>query len=172
MEYSGASSAYTNGHLVDRVSRQGIRRDLDLSELLDLCSKPLGIDERVAELQRYSVLYPELKYFLVVAYFCKNAFSQLNAPGPVEYTPSKLSKGSSVETLKSLWKQVTLMYDTYPSGPKVKRGRAQQLLPELHKDDAALISDLLNGSFYRKELNELVVSKAFPNETPDTSKNV
>lgn len=169
---SGASSAYVNGYLADSISRQGTRRDLELSELLDLCSIPLGIDERVAELKRFSILYPELKYFLVVAYFCKGAFSQLNAQGPVEYVPSKVDKGGGVETLKSMWKQITLMYDTYPSGPKAKRGRAQQLLPTLHKDEAKLISDLLNGKFYRKELNEMVVAKAFPNEVPKDSKNV
>jgi hypothetical protein len=167
---SGSSSAYLNGHLSDRQRTLVKRKDLDLSELIKICSEPLGIDERVALVQQYSSIYPELKFFLIVAYFCKNAFSQINQAGPIEFTFSKVPKGGSTETLQSMWKEVTRLYDTFPSGPKIKRGPAYQLLTSLHKDDAVILSELLHGKFYRKELNEVVVSKAFPNETPQLPK--
>lgn len=167
---SGSSSAFLNGHLSDR-ERQLIRRqDLDLSELLNLCAQPESLDERVAAVQRYSQAYPELKLFLIVAYFYKDAFTHVNQVGPVDYVVSKVPKGGSPETLASAWKQVTRMYDTFPTGPKAKRGIAQQLLSSLHKDDALLFSQLLSGKYYRKELNEEVVAKAFPQEVPQDPK--
>lgn len=167
---SGASSAYHNGHLSDRQRELVRRKDLDLSELLDLCSEPLGIDERVNLIQQYSAVYPELKSFLIVSCFCKGAFSQVNLSGPVEFQLSKVPKGGSTENLKSLWATITQLYDTYPSGPRIKRGKAYQLLTSLYKDDAVVIAQLLAGQYYRKELNEIVVSKAFPNETPQPPK--
>jgi hypothetical protein len=167
---SGASSAFTNGHLSDREKTLVRRKDLDLSELLNLCAEPLGIDDRVQRIQAYSSVYPELKFFLIVANFCKGAFSQMNQPCPIEFQYSKIPKGGSTETLQSMWREVTRMYDTFPSGPKIKRGRAYQLLISLHKDDAEILSQLFQGKFYRKELNEVVVSKAFPKETPQLPK--
>lgn len=167
---SGSSSAYLNGHLSDRQRTLVRRKDLDLSELLDICSKPLGIDERVKLVQEYSSIYPELKYFLIVANFCKGAFSQLSQPEPIEFVPSTVPKGGSTETLQSMWKEVCRLYDTFPSGPKIKRGRAYQLLITLHKDEALILNQLFQGKFYRKELNEVVVSKAFPKETPQSPK--
>jgi hypothetical protein len=167
---SGSSSAFSNGYLADRQQANIQRKDLDLNELIILCSKPLGIDERVAELQRYSAAYPELKLFLIVAYFYKNAFSQINSIGPINYIVSKVPKGGSVENIKSMWREITKMYDEFPSGAKAKRGKAQTLLGNLHADDAALVASLISGTFYNKELNEVVVSKAFPKETPQDPK--
>lgn len=159
---SGFSSAYINGPIK--------RKDLDLSELLDLCAQPESLDDRVAAVQRYSTAYPELKYFLIVAYFCRDAFSELLSTGPLDWQPSNVPKGGSVETLNSMWTQVTRMYNGFPSGPRIKRGLAHQLLPRLHKDDAELIGKLINGKYYRKELNEKVVQLAFPKDTPQDPK--
>lgn len=165
---SGASSAFLNGYLSDREHANLKKKDLDLSELLELCAQPESLEDRVAAVQRYSRVYPELKYFLIVAYFCRDAFSELLSTGPLDWQPSNVPKGGSVETLNSMWTQVTRMYNSFPSGPRIKRGLAHQLLPRLHKDDAALISQLIAGKYYRKELNELVVQKAFPKETPQS----
>lgn len=167
---SGSSSAFSNGYLSDRQQSNIQRKDLDLNELIVLCSKPLGIEERVIELQRYSAIYPELKLFLIVAYFCKDAFSQINAIGPIDYIPSKIPKGGSPENLKSMWREITKMYDDFPSGARVKRGKAQTLLGSLYAEDAVLVANLISGKFYSKELNEVVVSKAFPKETPQDPK--
>lgn len=167
---SGASSAYLNGHFSDRQRELIKRKDLDISELLKICSEPTGIEERVQLVKEYSAVYPELKYFLIVAYFCKDVFSQLTEAGPVEFEPSKVPRGGSTESLKSLWSEVTKLYNDFPSGPRIKRGRAYQLLTALHKDDALVISELIHGKFYSKELNEVVVSMAFPSETPQRPK--
>lgn len=167
---SGSSSAFLNGYLNDRQKAIIKKKDLDLSELIELCALPASFEERVDAVKRYSEVYPELKYFLIVAYFHRDAFSQIRSIGPLDYMPSRVPKGGSVETLRSLWTQVTRMYDTFPTGPRVKRGIAQQLLPSLYKDDAELIHQLIEGTYYRKELNELVVSKAFPKETPQNPK--
>lgn len=164
---SGATSAFLNGYLADVQTSQGRTRDLELSELLDICAKPESQEERVATVKRLGAMYPELKYFLIVAYFCKNAFSELNSTGKIDYTPSSVPKGGSVETLKSMWEQVTRLYDSFPSGPRIKRGIAYQLLSNLHRDEAELIEQILQGKYYRKELNELIVHQAFPQETPD-----
>ena len=167
---SGASSAYTDGHFTGRQKEMVRRKDLDLHELLELCSKPVDMDDRVKLVQEYSSIYPELKYFLIVAYFCRGSFSQLNDIGPIEYIPSKVGRGGSVETLKSMWKEVTRLYDSFPSGPRIKRGVAHQLLISIHHEDAVIINQMLQGKFYKKELNEIVVSKAFPKETPQLPK--
>jgi hypothetical protein len=167
---SGSSSAFLNGYLSDREAALVKKRDLDLSELIELCAQPASIDDRVAAVKRYSAIYPELKYFLIVAYFCKDAFSQVNELGPLDWAPSSVPKGGSVETLQSMWTQVTRMYDTFPSGPRIKRGIAHQLLPTLHADDAELIAQIIAGKYYRKELNEVVVQRAFPKETPQDPK--
>ena len=167
---SGASSAFLNGYLTDREAALVKKRDLDLSELIELCAQPQSIDERVAAVQRYSAIYPELKYFLIVAYFCKDAFSQIKEQGPLDWQPSNVPKGGSAESISSMWSQVTRMYDTFPSGPRIKRGIAHQLLPTLHKDDAELIAQIIEGKYYRKELNEVVVQRAFPKETPQDPK--
>lgn len=161
---SGSSSAFLDGYLSGR--QRGRKKDLDLSELINICAKPESIDDRVAALQHYGNMYPEFRYFMIVAYFCKNEFSQLRALGVLDYAPSRVPKGGSVESLKSMWTQVTRMYDEFPTSARAKRGIAQQLLSSLHLDDAKLIHQLLAGKFYMKELNELVVSKAFPKETP------
>lgn len=167
---SGASSAFLNGYLTDSETARLKKKDLELSELIELCSQPASFEERVAAVQRYSGAYPELKYFLIVAYFIRNAFSQINELGPLDYQPSRVVKGGSSENITSMWRQVCRMYDTFPSGPRTKRGIAQQLLPALHKDDAGLIKQLIEGKFYRKELNEQVVQAAFPKETPQDPK--
>lgn len=167
---SGASSAYSNGYIGDRQRDNIKKRDLDISELIDLCSKPVSQEDRIKTIREYSLLYPELKLFLIVAYFCKDAFSQINKIGPIQYTPSKTPKGASPETLKSMWIMVSKMYDTHPSGPRVKRGRAQQLLESLNIDDAILIGHLIAGNFYSKELNEEVVALAFPEGCPKDPK--
>jgi len=167
---SGSSSAFLNGYLNDRERSKLRRKDLELSELIELCAQPESFEERVATVQRYAQAYPELKYFLVVAYFCKGVFSQVNEAGPVDFQPSRVAKGGSIESIQSMWKQVCRMYDTFPTGPRAKRGIAQQLLSSLHKDDAKLISNLLAGNYYRKELNEAVVKAAFPAETPQDPK--
>jgi hypothetical protein len=167
---SGASSAFLDGYLSDRERARMKKKDLELSEIIELCAQPESFEDRVATVRRYAEAYPELKYFLVVAYFCKGVFSQVNERGPVDYQPSRVQKGASAENISSMWKQVCRMYDTFPTGPRTKRGIAQQLLPSLHKDDAELISQLLAGTFYRKELNEKVVQAAFPNETPKDPK--
>lgn len=167
---SGASSAFLGGYLSDRERANLKKRDLDLSELIELCSQPESIEDRVAAVQRYSSIYPELKYFLIVAYFCRDAFTELLSTGPLDWQPSQVPKGGSVETLNSMWTQVTRMYNTFPSGPRIKRGLAHQLLPRLHADDAALIAQIIEGKFYRKELNEVVVRMAFPKETPSDPK--
>lgn len=167
---SGASSAFLNGYLNDRERVNLKKRDLDLSELIELCAQPDSIEERVAAVQRYSSVYPELKYFLIVAYFCRDAFSELLSTGTLDWQPSNVPKGGSVETLNSMWTQVTRMYNSFPSGPRIKRGLAHQLLPRLHKDDADLIAKIIEGKFYRKELNEKVVQLAFPKETPQNPK--
>jgi len=167
---SGATSAFLNGYLADVQTSQGRKRDLELSELLDLCAKPESQEERIATVQRLGAMYPELKYFLIVAYFCKNAFSELNSLGPIDYKPASVPKGGSVETLKSMWEQVTRLYDSFPSGPKIKRGIAYQLLSSLHEDEAELIQQIIQGKYYRKELNEIVVQRAFPKETPQDPK--
>lgn len=167
---SGASSAFLGGYLSDRERANLKKRDLDLSELLELCAQPESIEERVAAVQRYSSVYPELKYFLIVAYFCRDAFTELLSNGPLDWQPTNVPKGGSAETLNSMWTQVTRMYNTFPSGPRIKRGIAHQLLPRLHKDDAALIAQIIEGKYYRKELNEKVVQLAFPKETPQDPK--
>lgn len=167
---SGSSSAFLYGHLADRDRALIRKKDLDLSEILDLCSKPTSIDERVAEVQRYSSVYPQLKLFLLVAYFYKGAFSELMKNGPIDYIPSRTPKGGSPETLASMWNQVTRLYNEFALGPKAKRGVAQQLLGSLHKDDAELIHQLIQGKFYSKELNEAVVAKAFPQDAPKDPK--
>lgn len=167
---SGASSAFLNGYLADKEASKLKKKDLDISELLELCAQPQSIDDRVKAVQRYSAIYPELKYFLIVAYFCKTAFSQITEMGPLDWAQTNVPKGGSVETLSSMWNQVTRMYDTFPSGPRIKRGIAHQLLPALHRDDAELIAQLIEGKYYRKELNEEVVRRAFPKETPQDPK--
>lgn len=167
---SGASSAFLNGYLADREVANLRKRDLDLSELIELCAQPESLEDRVAAVKRYGTTYPELKYFLIVAYFCKGAFSQLLEAGPLDYAPSNVPKGGSIESLSSMWTQVTRMYDTFPSGNRIKRGIAQQLLPTLHKDDAILIKQIIEGKYYRKELNDTVVRLAFPKETPQDPK--
>lgn len=167
---SGATSAFLNGYLNDRERSLLRRKDLELSELLELCAKPESLDDRVAAIRRYSEAYPELKYFLIVAYFCKGAFSQITEIGPIEYIPSKVPKGGSTENISSMWTQVTRMYNSFPSGPRTKRAIAIQLLQTLHKDDAAIIKQLIDGKYYRKEINEIVVAKAFPKETPQDPK--
>ncbi len=167
---SGASGAFLNGYLGDRERARLKRKDLELSELVELCAQPESFEERVAAVKRYAEAYPELKYFLIVAYFCNGVFSQVNELGPVDYQPSRVPKGGSTENISSMWKQVCRMYDTFPTGPRAKRGIAQQLLASLHKDDAELISQLLAGKFYRKELNEEVVRAAFPKDVPQDPK--
>lgn len=167
---SGASSAFLNGYLTDRERGRLRNKDLELSELIELCAQPESIEDRVAAVRRYSEAYPELKYFLIVAYFCKDAFGQLRALGKIDYMPSRVQKGASTENIKSMWTQVTRLYDTFPTSAKAKRGIAQQLLPALHKDDAELIVQIIEGKYYRKELNEVVVSQAFPKETPQDPK--
>lgn len=167
---SGSSSAFLNGYLADRELARLKKKDLELSELIELCAQPESFEDRVAAVQRYAQAYPELKYFLVVAYFCRDAFSQVNELGPVDFQPSRVQKGASTESIASMWKQVCRMYDTFPTGPRLKRGIAQQLLPALHKDDAELIKQLIEGKYYRKELNEAVVKAAFPKETPQDPK--
>lgn len=169
---SGASSAFLNGYIGDRERANLKKRDLDLSELLELCARPESLEDRVAAVQRYSIAYPELKYFLIVAYFCRDAFSELLSTGPLDWQPSNVAKGASLETLNSMWTQVTRMYNSFPSGPRIKRGIAHQLLPRLHKDDAKLIHQIIEGKYYRKELNEKVVQLAFPKDTPSDPKNV
>lgn len=141
-------------------------KDYDISELIEICSAPKTIDERVKTLKAFGSQYPELKYFLVVAYFCKNTFSSLIETGEIEYRQSKIHKGSSVENLRSMWTTITRLFNDFPSGPKIKRGLAYQLLCDLHPDDAALVYLLIFGRFYRKELNEQVVMKAFPELIP------
>lgn len=163
---SGASSSYVDGYINDREKALLKRKDLDISELINLCSIAGSFDERVTAVKYYSQAYPELKYLLIVAYFCKDAFKQLRSTGPVEYTPSNISRGGSPESISSMWTQVCRMYDTFPTGTKTKRAIAQQLLPSLYKEDAAIISQLIEGKFYIKELNEKVVQAAFPNEVP------
>jgi hypothetical protein len=167
---SGAAGAFLNGYMGDRERALLKRKELDLSEVLELCAQPASFEERVAAVRRYAEAYPEVKYFLVVAYFCKDAFTQIHELGPIEYEPSKVPKGGSAENISSMWKEVTRLYDTFPSGPRIKRGIAQRLLMNLHRDDAALISQLLEGTFYRKELNEAVVKAAFPDVTPQDPK--
>jgi hypothetical protein len=163
---SGASSAFTQGYLTDRQAANIKRRDLDLSELIELCAQPEKFEDRVAAVQRYSAIYPELKYFLIVAYFYRDAFSDILSIGPLDWQPSNVPKGGSVETLKSMWRQVNRMYDTFPTGPRTKRAVAHQLLPSLHKDDAKLLAEIIQGKYYRKELNESVVAAAFPGDVP------
>ena len=153
----GASSAYS------AVSR---RADLELHELIDICSKPDKIEDRVALLKRYGSVYPELKCFLVVAYFCKDTFKDITSMGRFGYIPSKVGKGASEENLSSLWKEITKMYDTFSSGPKVKRGRAQRLLGSIFSKDAEYLYKLIYGEFYSESLNELVVREAFPELCP------
>lgn len=143
-------------------------KDYDISELIEICSKPVTLEKRVETLKTFGTQYPELKYFLVVAYFCKDAFSSLRETGEIEYKPSKIAKGSSVENLRSMWTVVTRLFNDFPSGPKLKRGLAYQLLCDLHPDDAALVYELIFGNFYRKELNEHVVAMAFPELIPST----
>ena len=160
---TGFSSAYIQAPIK--------RKDLDLSELLDLCAQPESLEDRVAAVQRYAKAYPELKYFLIVAYFCRDAFSELLSAGPLDWQPTNVPKGGSSETLNSMWTQVTRMYNGFPSGDRIKRGLAHQLLPRLHKDDATIIGQLIHGKYYRKELNEKVVQLAFPKETPQDPKS-
>lgn len=167
---SGASSAFLNGHLSDRQRELVRRKDLDLAELLNLCAEPLGIDERVNLIQQYSKVYPELRMFLIVANFYKDSFKQLNELGPIQFELSKVPKGGSPENLRSMWYTVTQLYDEYASGPRIKRGKAYQLLTSLYKDDAVIISQLLQGKYYRKELNEIVVGKAFAIEVANSPK--
>jgi hypothetical protein len=164
---SGASSAYLNGHIAN-VPRLNPKRkvDYDISELLELCSKPISQDDRILNLQNYGALYPELKNFLLVAYYYKGAFKQLNSTGIIDYIPSKVIRGSSVETLASTWREITRLYDSFPSGPKIKRGIAQRLLSEVSPEDGQVIIELLTDKFYSKELNETVVAKAFPGDIP------
>lgn len=144
-------------------------KDYDISELIEICSKPKTFDERVACLKSFGDKYPELKYFMIVAYFCKDSFTDLCKTGEIEYRPSKIHKGSSVENLRSMWTVITRLYNAFPSGPKIKRGLAYQLLCDLHPDDAAVVYDLLFGRFYRKELNEKVVQAAFPELVPSNT---
>jgi hypothetical protein len=146
------------------------RKDLDLHELINICSEPKSKEDRVKILQNYAATYPELKFFLIVAYFCKGVFKTITDIGPLELIPSKVQKGSSVETVKSMWSEVTKMYDTFPTGPRTRRGRAQRLLEQLYIEDAKLIHSLISGKFYSKELNESVVAEAFPNEVPESPK--
>lgn len=167
---TGSSSTFVNGHLADRERIPTRRRDMDLSELITLCSQPIGFDERVQMVTEYAHVYPELKYFLIVAYFCKDAFKEIQTTGVIDFIPSKVQKGASPESLSSMWKEVMRLYDTFPSGPKIKRGIAQRLLSQLHVDDAILIQKLLSGKFYMKELNDAVVAAAFPKEIPATPK--
>lgn len=167
---SGASAAFTQGYLTDRQAANLKKRDLDLSELIELCVQPEKFEDRVAAVRRYSSIYPELKYFLIVAYFCRDSFTELLSVGPLDWAPSNVPKGGSSETLQSMWKQVTRMYDTFPTGPRTKRGIAHQLLPSLHKDDAKLVAEIIQGKYYRKELNEVVVRAAFPEDTPTDPK--
>lgn len=169
---SGASSAYSNGHVIDADKQSPVRqrRDLDLSDLIQLCSEPVEFNERVETLKMYDKIYPELGCFLIVAYFCKDEFTQVNCNGPIDYTPTRVPKGGSVETMKSMWREVTRLYDSFPSGPRIKRAIAYQLLVSLYKDDAKIIHDLITGKFYSLKLNEAVVKAAFPDRTPSDPK--
>lgn len=146
------------------------RKDLDLHELLNICSAPTTKEDRIQILKDYALVYPELKYFLVVGYFYKGVFKSITDIAPLEFRQSKVHKGSSVENISSMWREVTKMYDTFPTGPRVRRGKAQRLLEELYHEDALLIHSLLSGSFYSKELNESVVAEAFPLEIPAPTK--
>jgi hypothetical protein len=168
---SGSSSAYLNGHLANRDRPVLRRKDLDLSEIITLCSKPLEFEERVDLVKDYGEMYPEFKYFLIVAYFCKDAFKEIQSTGPIEFQPSKVQRGASTESLKSMWSEVTRLYDTFPSGPKIKRGIAQRLLTSLYKEDALIINQLLAGKFYLKELNDSVIKAAFPQSVPQDPKS-
>ena len=146
------------------------RKDLDIHELLQICSAPKEKQERIEILRRYALVYPELRYFLVVAYFCKDAFKTITDIAPMEFKPSKVRKGSSIENISSMWREVTKMYDTFPTGPRTRRGKAQRLLEELYYEDAQVIHDLIHGKFYSKELNESVVAEAFPLDIPSPLK--
>lgn len=163
---SGASSAFLDGYLSERERSKLRRQDLELSELLEICAKPTSQEERVSTLQKYGQAYPELKYFLIVAYFCKETFSELRTLGKIEYIPSTVQKGASIENIKSLWSQVMRLYNEFPTSPKAKLAIARQLLMNVHKDDAEMLNSLIEGTFYRKELNEQVVRLAFPKEVP------
>lgn len=167
---SGASSAYSNGMIADRARRNLKRKDLDIHELLNICSEPTDIDDRVELVKKMSVTYPELKLFLIVAYFYRDVFKDINEK-PLNYIPSRVSSGASQETLRSMWSEVTKIYDTFPSSPRIKRARAQGLLGNLYIEDAKVMYDLFTGKFYRKELNELVVQKAFPEDIPQSPKS-
>jgi hypothetical protein len=142
------------------------RKDLDIHELLNICSAPTSKEDRITILQDYAKVYPELKYFLVVAYFCKDAFKSITEIAPIEFIPSKVHKGSSIENITSMWREITKMYDSFPTGPRVRRGKAQRLLEELYYEDAKLVHLLLTGKYYSKELNESVVVEAFPLDIP------
>lgn len=144
---------------------RGSRKDYDISDLIELCSAPSSIEERVVLLQEYAAIYPELMYFLVVGYFAKDSFSEITKD-PIDYKPSKMSKGGSYETLATMWKEITYLYDTFESSVRIKRSKAFRLLCELHPEDAALVHSLLHGKFYSLELNEMVVAKAFPDALP------
>lgn len=146
------------------------RKDLDLHELIDICSAPMSKEARIQILKDYAETYPELKYFLIVAYFYKGVFKSITDIGPIAFVPSKVQKGSSIESVKSMWREITNMYDTVPSGPRTRRGKAQRLLSELYIEDAKAVHALLSGKFYNKELNESVVAEAFPSEIPVTTK--
>jgi hypothetical protein len=156
----GASSAY--GAMTVR------RTDKELHELIDICSAPESHEDRVTVLRKYGNAFPELKNFFIVAYFCKDAFKSITDMGEFGYIASKVAPGASEENLASMWREVTRMYDTFPTGPKVKRGRAQRILGTLYAKDAEYLYKLIFGNFYSKELNELVVKEAFPELVPKT----
>lgn len=159
----GASSTYQPIGRKDLV----LRRDLDINDLLLICGKPDKIEDRVQFLKEYATVYPELKLFLVVGYFCRDAFTDLLELGPLDFPLSKVPKGGAAENLKSTWQQVTKMYNTFPAGPRTKRGHAQRLLSELYKEDAKIFKQLIEGKFYDERINELVVKQAFPELCPN-----
>ena len=157
---------------MNKPTNRGVirRKDLDIHELLSICSEPTTKEDRISILKDYAVVYPELKYFLVVAYFYKDVFKSITDIAPLEFIPTKVHKGASIETVSSMWSEITKMYDTFPTGPRVRRGKAQRLLSELYIEDAKVVHALLSGKFYSKELNESVVAEAFPLDIPAPSK--
>lgn len=155
--HQGLSSAY---------GAVNTRRDLDINDLLELCGKPDKIEDRIDLVKRYAVAYPEFKFFLIVAHFCRDSFSQILSLGPLNYIESKVPKGGSTENMRSMWNEITKMYDTFPTGPRTKRGRAQRLLGDLYSEDARIVYSLISGTFESKRVNELVVQGAFPDLCP------
>jgi len=146
-----------------------LRKDLDISELLDLCSAPLSKEERVKTLKEQAKIYPELKYFLIVAYFYTDVFKGiLDSNGGLAYIPSTIvTKGASLESLKSMWNQIKTIFDTYESGFRIRRSKAQQLLNRLYKDDALVVHNLFTGNYKNIALNASVVAEAFPEDIPN-----